>query len=423
MGSAPLGDSSSGNSFYGEVGGFDPMMGQLEVIEPGIAMFHGFANVAFAYGAGEMLAADTSSAQMGALAVKAIREVTGEPFAFIIYTHGHGDHAFGTEAFTTDNLSRGYPRPKIWAHENVAARFERYRLTRGWQAHINGLQFGVRIAPDAMFADQSFTLPDLTYREMQLLELEREPVELRHAMGETDDATWVWMPRRRLAMVGDLIVSSLPNTGNPNKVQRFTLEWAQALEQIAARKPRIVLPGHGPAFRGDDVCHELLTETARALRIIHDEVVARLNRGQWPIDIVEAEIKLPDDLASKPFLRPLYGCVPFVVRDVMRRYAGWWSGQPSQMFPAKRSEVATEILALCGRDQMLARARSLKDSGQLKPALALAEMALDANPADADAISLNAEILDALANFERSFIARNFFIAAARELRARLKAQ
>ena len=24
--------------------GFDPMMGQLEVIEPGIAMFHGFAN-------------------------------------------------------------------------------------------------------------------------------------------------------------------------------------------------------------------------------------------------------------------------------------------------------------------------------------------------------------------------------------------
>ena len=215
MGAASRGESSSGG-----VAAFDPMMGQLEVIEPGIAMFHGFANVAFAYGSGEMLAADTSSAQMGALAVKAIREVTNEPFAFLIYTHGHGDHAFGTEAFITDNLTRGYRRPKIWAHEDVAARFERYRLTRGWQAHINSLQFGVRIAPISMFADKSFTLPDLTFRDMQLLELEREPVELRHAMGETDDATWVWMPRRRLAMVGDLIVSSLPNTGNPNKVQR-----------------------------------------------------------------------------------------------------------------------------------------------------------------------------------------------------------
>jgi alkyl sulfatase BDS1-like metallo-beta-lactamase superfamily hydrolase len=416
MGAASRGESSSGG-----VGAFDPMMGQLEVIEPGIAMFHGFANVAFAYGSGEMLAADTSSAQMGALAVKAIREITDEPFAFLIYTHGHGDHAFGTEAFITDNLTRGYRRPKIWAHEDVAARFDRYRLTRGWQAHINSLQFGVRIAPDFMFADKSFTLPDLTYRDMQLLELEREPVELRHAMGETDDATWVWMPRRRLAMVGDLIVSSLPNTGNPNKVQRYTLEWAEALEQIAARKPRIVLPGHGPAYRGEDVCHELLTETARALRFIHDEVVARLNRGEWPVDIVEANIKLPDELASKPFLRPVYGCVPFVVRDVIRRYGGWWSGAPSQMFPAKRSDVAEEIMGLCGREQLLARALALKDGGQLKQALALAEMALDANSTDAEAVALNAEILDAMAAAEPSFIARNFFGAAARDLRARVK--
>jgi alkyl sulfatase BDS1-like metallo-beta-lactamase superfamily hydrolase len=414
---AARGDSSSGG-----VGGFDPMMGRLEIIEPGIAMFHGFANVAFAYGGGEMLATDTSSAQMGALAVKAIREVTLEPFAFLVYTHGHGDHAFGTEAFINDNLSRGYRRPKIWAHEDVAARFKRYRRTRGWQTHINRLQFGARLASIATFEDSAFTLPDLTYRDMQMLELEREPVELRHAMGETDDATWVWMPRRRLAMVGDLIVSSLPNTGNPNKVQRYTLEWAEVLQQIAARKPRIVLPGHGPAYQGEEICHELLTETARALRFIHDEVVARLNRGEWPVEIMEAEIKLPDDLASKPFLRPVYGCVPFVVRDVIRRYAGWWSGQPSQMFPAKRSELGAEILGLCGRDQLLARARTLKDTGQLRPALAIAEMALDGNASDADAVALNAEILDAMAAVERSFIARNFFIAAARELRARLKA-
>lgn len=415
MGSMPPSDSSSST-----VSGFDPMMGQLEVIEPGIAMFHGFANVAFAYGGGEMLAGDTSSAQMGAMAVKAIREVTEEPFAFLIYTHGHGDHAFGTEAFINDNLRRGYRRPKIWAHEDVAARFDRYRRTRGWQSHINSLQFGVKIPPDAMFADKSFTAPDLTYRDMQLLELEKEPVELRHAMGETDDATWVWMPRRRLAMVGDLIVSSLPNTGNPNKVQRYTLEWAEALEEIAARKPRIVLPGHGPAFVGDEVCHELLTETARALRIIHDEVVARLNRGQWPVEIIEAEIQLPDELASKQFLRPVYGCVPFVVRDVIRRYAGWWSGQPSQMFPAKRSEVAAEVIGMCGREQFLARARALKDSGTLKPALAIAEMTLDANGADPEALALNAEILEAMASGERSFIARNFFLAAARDLRGRM---
>ena len=92
------------------------------------------------------------------------------------------------------------------------------------------------------------------------------------------------------------------------------------------------------------------------------------------------------------------------------------------MFPARRSDVAAEILGLCGREQLLARARALKDAEQLKPALAIAEMALDANTSDADAIALNAEILDAMAVAEQSFIARNFFIAAARQLRGRLKA-
>ena len=98
------------------------------------------------------------------------------------------------------------------------------------QAHINGLQFGGAFATDGDVRRPSHSVtPTWSIAIMQLLELEREPVELRHAMGETDDATWVWMPRRRLAMVGDLIVSSLPNTGNPNKVQRYTLEWAEAL--------------------------------------------------------------------------------------------------------------------------------------------------------------------------------------------------
>src|SRR5260370_36233281 len=86
--------------------GFDPMMGQLEVLEPGIAMFHGFANVAFAYARGEMIVVDTSSRLMGAAAVRAIREASDEPFAFLIYTHGHGSHAFDADAFIADALAR-----------------------------------------------------------------------------------------------------------------------------------------------------------------------------------------------------------------------------------------------------------------------------------------------------------------------------
>jgi len=405
----------------GNVSAFDRMMGQLEVIEPGLAMFHGFANVAFAYGRGEMLAVDTSSRLMGAMAVKAIREVTDEPFAFLIYTHGHADHAFGTRAFIEDAAARGYRRPKIWAHGNVSGRFRRYAMTKGWQSHINQLQFGAGAGVASSFEEKNFHSADLVYRDYQMLELVGEAVELHHAMGETDDATWVWMPHRRAAMVGDLVVSSMPNTGNPNKVQRYTLEWAEALEEIARRNPRYVLPGHGPVVNGEPACQELLVDTARALRFVHDEVVRLLNAGQWPVDIIEANIKLPVELESKPYLAPVYGCVPFVVRDVIRRYAGWWSGEPSAMFPASRQERAEDVLALCGRDAILTRARSLRDEGKLQRALALAETALNADKNDREATELNAEILDKLAAEERSFIARNFFTGAARQLRERLK--
>jgi alkyl sulfatase BDS1-like metallo-beta-lactamase superfamily hydrolase len=400
----------------------DPMMGQLEVIEPGLATFHGFANVAFAYGRGDMIAVDTSSLQMGEMAVAAIRKVTDEPVTLIVYTHGHADHAFGTAAFFKDAALRGYPRPRIWAHEDVTRRFQRYGRTQGWQAHINRVQFGIE-TPPGLFSAALHVEPDLTYRGTQVLELMGEAIELHHAMGETDDATWVWMPLRRVAMVGDLVISSLPNTGNPNKVQRYTLEWAEALESIAARKPRFILPGHGPVYRGEERCEEVLRETARALRFIHDEVVRRLNDGAWPVEIVEADIQLPPELASKPFLAPIYGCTGFIVRDVIRRYAGWWSGQPSQLFPVSRRDHARDLLAVCGREALLDRARSLKNSGEVKRALAIAELAIDADPGDEEAIRLNAGILEDIARTERSFIARNLFTGAGRELLQRLTKQ
>jgi alkyl sulfatase BDS1-like metallo-beta-lactamase superfamily hydrolase len=165
----------------------------------------------------------------------------------------------------------------------------------------------------------------------------------------------------------------------------------------------------------------VLRETARAIRFIHDEVVRRLNAGEWPVDIVEADISIPAELAAKPYLQPIYGCVAFVVRDVIRRYAGWWSGEPSQMFPATRQERGDDIVAICGRDAIVAKARALKAAAQLRRALAIAEIALNANPSDNEAIGLNAEILEAMATGERSFIARNFFAGAARQLRERAK--
>ena len=50
---------------------------------------------------------------------------------------------------------------------------------------------------------------------------------------------------RRLLCVGDMFIWVVPNAGNPQKVQRYPLEWARALRAMAALDAEVMLPGHG----------------------------------------------------------------------------------------------------------------------------------------------------------------------------------
>jgi hypothetical protein len=183
----------------------------------------------------------------------------------------------------------------------------------------------------------------------------------------------------------------MPNTGNPNKPQRHTLGWAEALEAIAVKKPRHVLPGHGDPLSGD-LAIEVLAETARALRYLHDRVVDALNSGLWPDDVVDLGISLPADLAQKPYLAPIYGCGEFVIRDVLRWYAGWWGGDPAALLPAPRRLVAEDLLALIGKPALIARAKILAEQGEPRRALHLASLLHRAAPEDPEAKSLLGEV-------------------------------
>ena len=386
-------------------------LGRVEVLGDGVAQFHGFCNVGFVWGRGEVLVVDTSNARLAPRAVAGLREQTPDPVAHVVYTHGHVDHVGGAPSFLADAEQRGHPRPTLWAHEALPARFARYQATWGWNNEVNRRQFQLPAGIDAF--PRGFVAPDRTYRDTVVIDLAGERVELHHARGETDDASWVWLPERRLALVGDLCVQSLPNTGNPNKPQRYTLEWAEALEAIAQREPAVIVPGHGDPLRGEHAL-EVLRETARALRFLHAAVLERLNAGQWPDEIVDAGIALPRDLAEKPYLRPIYGCAEFVVRDVLRAYAGWWGGNPAELLPARRADAARDLVEVAGRAALLAKARALAQAQQHRRALHLAVYLAQADPGDAEARALVAELCDALAEREPSFIARNFYRSAAR---------
>jgi alkyl sulfatase BDS1-like metallo-beta-lactamase superfamily hydrolase len=344
----------------------------------------------------------------------AVRSVTDAPLHTVVFTHGHVDHAFGLRAF----LAAG-ERPRIVAHENVPERFRRYARTAGYNARINATQF--RLDPDRVRwpqADTDFAWPDVTYRDALVLEVGGEAFHLHHARGETDDATWVWVPGRKTLACGDFWFNVAPNCGNPQKVQRYPEDWATAAEAMAALGAEVLLPGHDTFQTGADHIRHLFTVQAEFLREIVDQTIAGLNAG-LPHDEIVDRVTIPERLASEPSLQPLYDRPEFIARNVIRQYGGWWNGRAADLLPAPAEARAREVVALAGGvDALVARARVLADPASadhdLRLACHLAEWAVTAAPDDPGARVCAAEVFAAREADEPSLMGKGIFSAAAR---------
>ena len=390
-----------------------------EATEIGVGVYFlaGFGNTTLVLGSDAVAVIDPGLFTNGPRVVEELRRLTDLPVRYVVYTHGHYDHAFGTPALLEDAAARGHEAPDIVGHVNVARRFERYAKTAGHLAGTFDAQFAIwdRHGGDVV-RNAVYCPPTVAYEDRLVLDdLGGQVLDCRHGLGETDDHTWIWIPGPRVIVGGDFIVSSLPNAGTPFRVQRYVLEWAEVLEEMASLDPAAIVSGHGGVFRQHG--REMLTTTAEALRYLDGEVVRRLNAGQWQEQIL-AEVALPEELASSSYLQPLYGCTAFAVRDVMRRYMGWYDGNPSMLFPSSRQDIAHEVVGLVGgTGPILERARALAgsdDVADLQLALHLVDFVLfHADGPLAEAHALKADLLDARAAQERSFVAHNILASAA----------
>jgi alkyl sulfatase BDS1-like metallo-beta-lactamase superfamily hydrolase len=375
-----------------------------EPVAAGSYFVSSFANVtAFDTDDGLVLV-DTGSFLLAEPTRARLRGVTKRPVHTAVWTHGHVDHCFGVDLYERDSGRRVH----VIAHEAVTRRFERYRLTRGWNQAINRRQFQTT----AEFPGE-FRAPDETYTGRITRQIGGRRFELSHALGETDDHTWVWVPDAGVLCTGDLFIWASPNCGNPQKVQRFPREWAAALRAMDALGAELLCPGHGVPIWGREAVHRALDDTASFLESIVDQVVALMNQGA-PLDEVLARVTVDPALLARPYLSPIYDEPEFVVRNVYRLYGGWWDGNPAHLKPARETAVASELAALAGGPGALAaRARALAARGDHAVACELVELAARAAPDDAEIHAARAQLYTERARGERSLMARGVFSAAA----------
>jgi alkyl sulfatase BDS1-like metallo-beta-lactamase superfamily hydrolase len=388
--------------------------GELVEVDDGVAFLPSFANASVVTTDDGLFMVDTGSALTAPRIHEQVRAWTNQPLHTAVFSHGHIDHVFGVGLFEQEARTEGWRAPRVVAHEHVPARFDRYILTAGYNQVINRRQFAVR----ELEWPTEYRYPDEVYTHEHDLMVGSLAVHLSHERGETDDATVTWIPSRRVLCTGDLFVWSSPNAGNPQKVQRYPREWAQALRRMSDLGARYLLPGHGMPVIGDDRVYQALTETAEYLESIVDQTLAMMNQGARLSDVLSTVVP-PAHLADRPFLQPVYDEPEFIVHNVWRLYGGWWDGNPATLKPASDRRLAAEMADLAGgAARLAARAEQLLDDGTPEGerlSAHLIETAWLAAPDDPAIARARQRIFTARAERATSTMARGIFQWAARE--------
>ncbi|MEZ5169324.1 MAG: alkyl sulfatase dimerization domain-containing protein [Acidimicrobiia bacterium] len=397
---------------------FDPMRTfGGEDIADGVFFLASFGNVTAVDTGDALLLVDTGLEALATGNHAAVRQWSDAPVHTAVFTHGHIDHVGGLAPFEADAAAHGRT-VSVVAHEAVPRRFDRYAATNGYNTVINRRQFG---AETGFTFPGTFRLPDTTYTDRLTLTINGEDFELHHGRGETDDATWVFMPQRCTLCSGDFFIWASPNAGNPQKVQRYAADWARALRDMAACNAHTLLPGHGPPILGADRVRRALVDTAEFLEVLEGQTRDLMNAGASLDDVLHT-VEVPAHLAQRPYLQPIYDEPEFVVRNVWRLLGGWWDGNQATLHPAPEDAVATEIADLAGGPGVLAdRARALASAGDLRLAGHLIELAANAAPDDPGVHRIRAAIMRKRREAATSTMARGIYGYSAQESEAVLE--
>ncbi|MFX1455849.1 MAG: alkyl sulfatase dimerization domain-containing protein [Promethearchaeota archaeon] len=327
---------------------------------------------------------------------KQVKDRINNKIKYIIYTHGHLDHVRGANVFMDDN-------PEIIASKYLPNRLDRYQMLAPYKARKDAQQFGgAEVIPEfdiiyptkTFLGDMTFTLGDKTF-------------ELHTARAETDDAVWVYVPELNAAFIGDLLIGSLPNVGNPWKPTRFALDWAKELERIRDLKPEYIFYGGGGTFiQGVEALNQL-NDNIEAIRSLHDQVVDHINKGTHITEMIH-EVRLPDHLMKSPYLRASYSRPEFFVFNVYRWYHGYFDDNPAHLLPRPQKEVMSEILNLIGNpDIILKRTQELLDNNQAQLALEILDILIQAEPENITARKLRIKLLQKIGKADYSLMSRN----------------
>lgn len=213
-----------------------------------------------------------------------IKKLTPNPVRWLIYTHIHRDHRFGTQEFV-----KAYPGIEIVAHplvrkviEGDAGTFVAGRIARLESNRVEAVTEIARLRAEGNEQEAAYleryredvpaiveqyreTMnlpPTASFEDRLTLHRGKRIIDIRFlGQGDTDHDVIVHLPTDRVVVAGDMVVHPFPY-GSSTTAD----EWIVTMGKLAALDFDYLVPGHGEIQRGKTYLGRVieLVKTVRA---------------------------------------------------------------------------------------------------------------------------------------------------------------
>jgi glyoxylase-like metal-dependent hydrolase (beta-lactamase superfamily II) len=276
----------------------------------------GDPNTGIIIGDNAVLVADTQATPaMAADVIRRIREVTDKPIQYVVLTHYHAVRVLGASAYNA---------------QQILASQDTYDLIveRGEQDKASEIGRFPRLFNNVESVPPGMTWPTMTFTGKMTLWLGKLEVQLLQVgRGHTKGDTVVWLPQERTLLSGDLVeFDATPYAGDA-----YFQDWPQTLKNIEALNPLALVPGRGPALKGEAQVRQGLEATGSFIADVWKNVQAGAQAGQ-DLNTVYRN--------TYAVMKPKYGhwvifdhCMPF---DVTRAYDEATAHRDPRIWTAER---------------------------------------------------------------------------------------